>query len=182
MGEKRHRHSGGFNSAPYGGRGQFMRGQSSRPTYLAPPPSRGTPMRPYFSAISESSYRSPAIQGSSIGYSGLQGQTQGQSSSTPKETPTIDSVSMEREFSDVFPSDIPGMPLDHDIDFSIYLAPVKSFGLTNTPTTFMDFMNQVLQTYLDSIVIVFNDEILINSRSVEEHEQHLRVVLQTLPE
>ena len=44
----------------------------------------------------------------------------------------------------------------------------------------MDLMNRVFRPYLDSFVIVFIDDILIYSRSREEHEQHLRVVLQTL--
>jgi len=57
---------------------------------------------------------------------------------------------------------------------------VMSFGLTNAPVAFMDLMNRVFRPYLDSFMIVFIDDILIYSRSREEHEQHLRVVLQTL--
>ncbi|XP_019244500.1 PREDICTED: uncharacterized protein LOC109224374 [Nicotiana attenuata] len=57
---------------------------------------------------------------------------------------------------------------------------VMSFGLTNSPAAFMDLMNRVFRPYLDSLVIVFIDDILIYSRSREEHKQHLRVVLQTL--
>ncbi|XP_019244378.1 PREDICTED: uncharacterized protein LOC109224246 [Nicotiana attenuata] len=57
---------------------------------------------------------------------------------------------------------------------------VMSFGLTNAPAMFMDLMNRVFKPYLDSFMIVFIDGILIYSRSREEHEQHLRVVLQTL--
>ena len=83
--DKRFRHSGRFSGAPSGGRGQFGRGQPSRPTYPAPPPPRGAPVRPYFSAMPESSYRPPAIQGSSSGYSGHQGQTLGQQSSVPRD-------------------------------------------------------------------------------------------------
>ena len=55
-----------------------------------------------------------------------------------------------------------------------------SFGLTNAPTTFMNFMHRVFQPYLDWFVVVFVDDILIYSKSEEDHEHHLRVVLQTL--
>ena len=54
------------------------------------------------------------------------------------------------------------------------------FGVTNAPAVFMDLMNRIFQPYLDLFVIVFIDDILIYSRSEEEHMQHLRVVLQTL--
>ncbi|KAF3683401.1 Cell differentiation protein RCD1 -like protein [Capsicum annuum] len=57
---------------------------------------------------------------------------------------------------------------------------VMSFGLTNAPAAFMDLMNTVFKPYLDEFVIVFIDDILVYSRSEVEHEQHLRVVLQTL--
>ena len=52
-----------------------------------------------------------------------------------------------------------------------------SFGLTNSPAAFMDLINGLFKPYLDSIVIVFIDDILIYSRSKEEHEHHLRIVL-----
>ena len=56
------------------------------------------------------------------------------------------------------------------------------FGLTNAPTAFMDVMNRVFRPFLDQFVIVFIDDVLVYSRSEEEHEQHLRLVLQTLRE
>ena len=55
-----------------------------------------------------------------------------------------------------------------------------SFGLMNTPTAFMDLMNRVFKPFLDRFVIVFIDNILVYSKSREEHEHHLRIVLQTL--
>ena len=57
---------------------------------------------------------------------------------------------------------------------------VMSFGLTNAPTYFMNLMNKVFMEKLDKFVAVFIDDILIYSRSAEEHEQHLRVILNKL--
>jgi hypothetical protein len=59
---------------------------------------------------------------------------------------------------------------------------VVPFGLTNAPTTFMCLMNGIFRNYLDKFVIVFLDDILIYSKSEEEHEEHLRLVLQVLRE
>ena len=59
---------------------------------------------------------------------------------------------------------------------------VMTFGLTNTPAAFMDLMNRVFHEYLNRFVIVFIDDILIFSKSMEEHEEHLRIVFQILRE
>jgi hypothetical protein len=55
---------------------------------------------------------------------------------------------------------------------------VMSFGLTNAPAYFMCMMNMVFMEYLDKFVVVFIDDILVYSRCEEEHEGHLRLVLQ----
>jgi hypothetical protein len=54
------------------------------------------------------------------------------------------------------------------------------FCLTNTPAYFMYLMNRVFMEYVDKFVIVFIDDILVYSKSEEEHEEHLRLVLQKL--
>jgi hypothetical protein len=59
---------------------------------------------------------------------------------------------------------------------------VLSFGLTNAPTYFMYLMNKVFMEYLDKFVVVFIDDILIFSKNEEDHDEHLRVVLQKLRE
>ena len=56
------------------------------------------------------------------------------------------------------------------------------FGLTNAPTAFMGLMNKVFQQYLDRFVIVFIDDILVYSKSKEEHGRHLTLVLRKLRE
>ncbi|XP_058725857.1 uncharacterized mitochondrial protein AtMg00860-like [Vicia villosa] len=56
------------------------------------------------------------------------------------------------------------------------------FGVTNAPVVFMDYMNRVFQPYLDQFVVIFIDDILIYSRTIEEHMEHLRIVLSVLRE
>jgi hypothetical protein len=63
-----------------------------------------------------------------------------------------------------------------------YEFTVVPFGLSNAPTIFMCLMNGVFKSYLDKFVIAFLDEILIYSKSKEENEWHLRMVLQVLRE
>jgi hypothetical protein len=55
-----------------------------------------------------------------------------------------------------------------------------SFGLTNAPAHFMYLMNSVFMLELDMFIVVFIDNIHVYSKSTEEHEEHLRVVLQRL--
>jgi hypothetical protein len=57
---------------------------------------------------------------------------------------------------------------------------VMSFGLTNAPAYFMDLMNKVFMKYLDKFIVVFTDDILVYSRSEQEHEEHLHLALQKL--
>ncbi|GJS51424.1 putative reverse transcriptase domain-containing protein [Tanacetum coccineum] len=55
-----------------------------------------------------------------------------------------------------------------------------SFGLTNELAVFMDLMNRVCKPYLDEFIIVFIDDILIYSKSKEEHSEHLKIILDLL--
>jgi len=54
---------------------------------------------------------------------------------------------------------------------------VLPFAVTNTPGVFMDYMNRIFHPYLDQFMVVFIDDILVYSKSEEEHAEHLRIVL-----
>jgi hypothetical protein len=63
-----------------------------------------------------------------------------------------------------------------------YVFTVVLFGLSNTPVVFMCLMNGVFGDYLDKFVIVFLDDIMVYSKLEEEHEKHMRMVLQVIRE
>jgi hypothetical protein len=64
--------------------------------------------------------------------------------------------------------------------YGLYEFMVMSFGMTNAPAYFMYMMNKVFMEYLETFVVVFINDILVYSRSGEEHEGHLHLVLQKL--
>ena len=57
---------------------------------------------------------------------------------------------------------------------------VIPFRLTNVPATFMCLTNSILSEYLDKFILVFICDIMVYSKIEEEHQEHLRIVLQTL--
>jgi hypothetical protein len=62
--------------------------------------------------------------------------------------------------------------------YMLYEYLVMSFGLTNALTHFMYLMNSVFILKLDKFVMAFIDDILVYSKSMEEHEEHLQIMLQ----
>ena len=75
----------------------------------------------------------------------------------------------------ISPEDIPKIAFV--TRYGQYEFTVVSFGLANTPTYFINMMNKVFMEELDKFMVVFINDILVYSTTVEEHEQHLRVVL-----
>jgi hypothetical protein len=76
------------------------------------------------------------------------------------------------------PSDVPKIAFS--TRYGLYEYLVMSFGLTNAPAYFMYLMNSVFMPGLDKFVVVFIDDILIYSKTDEDHANHLRVILQRL--
>jgi hypothetical protein len=66
--------------------------------------------------------------------------------------------------------------------YGLYEYTVMSFGLTNVPAYFMYLMNKVFIECLDKLAVVFINDILVYTRSEEEHEEHLCLALQKLRE
>nr|GEX96978.1 putative reverse transcriptase domain-containing protein [Tanacetum cinerariifolium] len=112
----------------------------------------------------------------------------------------IEDIRTVCNFPEVFPDDLTGLPpidlrsgyhqlrvREEDIPKTAFRTrygnfefTIMPFGLTNAPTVFMDLMNRVCKLYLDKLIIVFIDDILIYSRSEEEHEAHLKTILDLL--
>jgi hypothetical protein len=66
--------------------------------------------------------------------------------------------------------------------YGLYEFTVLPFGLTNAPATFITLMNEILKDFLDSFVVIYLDDILIYSRTEQQHLQDLEQVLKRLQE
>jgi hypothetical protein len=78
------------------------------------------------------------------------------------------------------PEDVPKTAFRTHYGHYEYL--VVPFGLTNAPAVFMDYMNRIFHSYLDKFVVVFIDDILVYSKTLEEHKEHLKIVMEILKE
>ncbi|GBG80537.1 hypothetical protein CBR_g30998 [Chara braunii] len=67
--------------------------------------------------------------------------------------------------------------VNYRVMYGLYEFVVMSFGLCNAPGTFQDAMNEIFHDYLDKFIVVYLNDILIFSRIVEEHAEHLKIVL-----
>ncbi|GJU49301.1 putative reverse transcriptase domain-containing protein [Tanacetum coccineum] len=115
----------------------------------------------------------------------------------------LEDILIVRDFSEVYPEDLSGSSIYSKINLRLgyhqlrvreedisktafrtryghYEFQVMPLGLTNAPAVFMDLMNRVCKPYLDKFVIVFIDDILIYSKSKQEHEEHLKLILELL--
>ncbi|XP_072060315.1 uncharacterized protein [Arachis hypogaea] len=98
----------------------------------------------------------------------------------------LDQIPMVRDFPEVFPEDIPEFPPQREIEFAIELVPgarpVSIAPYRMAPIELAELKTQVFSPFLDKFVVVFIDDILVYSKTVKEHEEHLRIVLRILKE
>nr|GEY24070.1 putative reverse transcriptase domain-containing protein [Tanacetum cinerariifolium] len=119
----------------------------------------------------------------------FQGKRDDQEAEDKLEEKQIKDVPIVIDFLEVFPEYLPGYHQlrvrEEDIPkiafrtlSGHYKFQVMPVGLTNAPAIFMDLMNRVCNPYLDKFVIIFIDVILIYSKNKEEHDEHLKLILE----
>ncbi|GKA16675.1 putative reverse transcriptase domain-containing protein [Tanacetum coccineum] len=89
--------------------------------------------------------------------------------------PKLKDIHVVREFPGRFPNDLSGLPSSHEVEFRIDLIP-GAMPIAKSPYLFMDLMNHVCNPYLDKFFIIFINDILIYSKSKEEHKVHLELL------
>ncbi|XP_016690726.1 uncharacterized protein [Gossypium hirsutum] len=113
---------------------------------------------------------------------------------------TVEGIHTIKDFPNVVPEELSGLPPNREVEFQIevkeadvhktafrthyghYEFLVMPLGLNNTPVAFMDLMSPVFQPYVDQFFVMFIDDILVYFKTEDEHDKHLRVVLQILLE
>nr|GEX67418.1 putative reverse transcriptase domain-containing protein [Tanacetum cinerariifolium] len=95
----------------------------------------------------------------------------------------LEDVPIVRDFPKLFPKDLLDLPDSKSRipnRFDTWCCTFMPYGLTNAPTVFMDLINCVCKPYLDKFMIVFIGDIPIYSKNKEEHEEHLKLILELL--
>ncbi|RDY00792.1 hypothetical protein CR513_15975, partial [Mucuna pruriens] len=105
----------------------------------------------------------------------------------------MDFVAIVKDFLEDFPDEVPILSPQCKVEFTIEFIPGASpisatpykmipKEVTNALAIFMDYMNKIFHLFLDKFIIVFINDILVYSCTREEHEEHLRIVLEVLKE
>nr|GFA94406.1 reverse transcriptase domain-containing protein [Tanacetum cinerariifolium] len=96
----------------------------------------------------------------------------------------LEDVPVICKFPNVFPEDLPGVPSPRQVEFKIELvpgaAPVARAPYRLAHSEMKELAKQLQEPFLEKFVIVFIDDILIYSKNKEEHEEHLRIILELL--
>ena len=91
-------------------------------------------------------------------------------------------INLQSGYYQLWVKDVDVMKIAFRTRYGYYEFLVMPFGFTNAPAAFLDLMNRVFHPYLDQFIVVFIDDILVYSKDAQEHEQHLKIMLQTLRE
>ncbi|XP_057969550.1 uncharacterized protein LOC131158705 [Malania oleifera] len=105
---------------------------------------------------------------------------------SPKEGLKLEDIPVIRDFFNVFPENLSGLPPDREVEFAIELAPrmtpISKAPYRIAPVELKELKEQVFHKYSDKFVVVIIGDILVYSKSLAKHDARLRVVLQILKE